>query len=103
LVRLREPSRLAVQLTGLANGFFVPMFFVLLGSRLDVRALASSPSAMLLAVALVGAAVVAHALAALVTRQRRAVAGGLGASAQLGLPRSEERRVGKGGGARGRR
>ena len=34
IVRLREPDRLSLQLTGLANGFFVPLFFVVLGARL---------------------------------------------------------------------
>jgi Kef-type K+ transport system membrane component KefB len=33
LVRLHESDRLVVQFTGVANGFFVPLFFVLLGGR----------------------------------------------------------------------
>src|ERR1035437_6985070 len=40
LARLREPTRLAVQLSGIAEGFFVPAFFVLIGSELVIRSLA---------------------------------------------------------------
>ena len=46
LARMREPSRLATQLSGLADGFLVPAFFVLLGARLDLRALAGDPGAL---------------------------------------------------------
>ena len=46
LGRLREPTRLATQLSGLADGFLVPAFFVLLGARLDLRALAGDPGAL---------------------------------------------------------
>lgn len=86
IVRLREPDRLALQLTGVANGFFVPIFFVLLGAELDLRALFSSPSRIALALALALAAVVVHAVAARVLGGRRGVATGLAASAQLGMP-----------------
>ncbi len=37
-----EPRRLTEQLVGLAEGFFVPFFFVSLGARLNFRSLASS-------------------------------------------------------------
>jgi Kef-type K+ transport system membrane component KefB len=86
IVHLREPDRLSLQLTGVANGFFVPLFFVLLGAELDLRALVTSPSRMLLAVALAAAAVVSHLIAAAVVRSGRALATGLAASAQLGMP-----------------
>lgn len=86
IVRLREPDRLSLQLTGLANGFFVPLFFVLLGAELDLRALVTSPSRMLLAGALAAAAVVTHVLAARLAGKGRALATGLAASAQLGMP-----------------
>ena len=33
------PKRLSRQVTGVAQGFFVPLFFVVLGARIDVRAL----------------------------------------------------------------
>lgn len=93
---LREPERLDVQLSGVAEGFFVPAFFVLLGSELDLRALASDPSGILLGVAMGVAAIAVHVLAArLAMRSRRGGVGrtpgqatgfGLAAGAQLGLP-----------------
>ena len=86
LVRLHQPGRLALQLSGLANGFFVPVFFVLLGAQLNLRALVTSPSSLLLAFALATAAVVTHVVAARVRAEERYVATGLAASAQLGLP-----------------
>jgi Kef-type K+ transport system membrane component KefB len=86
IVRLREPGRVAVQLTGLANGFFVPIFFVLLGAELDLRALFSSPSRILLAIGLAAAAVVTHVVAARVAGRENYLATGLAASAQLGMP-----------------
>ena len=86
IVRLREPGRLALQLTGLANGFFVPIFFVLLGAELDLRALFSSPSRIVLAVALMLGATATHLVAARIASPRRSAATGLAASAQLGLP-----------------
>lgn len=86
LVRLREPGRLALQLSGIANGFFVPVFFVLLGAELNLRALVTDPSGIVLAFALAAAAVVAHVVAAAVRGSEHRVATGLAASAQLGLP-----------------
>jgi len=86
LARLREPTRLEVQLSGIAEGFFVPAFFVLIGSELDLRSLAGDPSAVLLAVVMAVCALAIHLAAG------RAVAPipwngfGLAASAQLGLP-----------------
>lgn len=87
LTRLREPDRLSLQLAGLANGFFVPAFFVLLGAELDLRALLGSPSRMVLAVALAAAVLATHLLAAwAISRRRRALATGLASTAQLGMP-----------------
>jgi Kef-type K+ transport system membrane component KefB len=86
LVRLHESGRLTLQLTGLANGFFVPIFFVLLGARLDLRALFGDIHAIGLALGLVVAAVVVHLIAALIAAGERRIAVGLAASAQLGLP-----------------
>jgi len=86
LRQFKEPHRLALELTGLATGFFVPAFFVLLGAALDLKGLVSSPSAIALALAMAGAATVAHILAALATGQQQRLASGLLASAQLGLP-----------------
>jgi Kef-type K+ transport system membrane component KefB len=86
IVRLREPDRLALQITGVANGFFVPLFFVLLGAEINLRALLTTPSRILLAVMLAAAAVVTHLIAARVAGRGRSLATGLAASAQLGLP-----------------
>lgn len=86
IVRLSEPDRLSLQLAGVGNGFFVPVFFVLLGAELDLRALFTSPSRIVLAVALAMAAVATHVLAALVAGRTSAIATGLAASAQLGTP-----------------
>jgi Kef-type K+ transport system membrane component KefB len=86
LRQFREPRRLALELTGLATGFFVPAFFVLLGATLDLKGLVSSPSAIALALAMAAAATLAHTLAALVAGRRQRLASGLLASAQLGLP-----------------
>jgi Kef-type K+ transport system membrane component KefB len=86
LRQFHEPHRLAHQLTGLATGFFVPAFFVLLGATLDLKGLVSSPSAILLAVAMAVAATGVHVLAAAVAGSERRLDSGLLASAQLGLP-----------------
>jgi len=86
LRRLGQPTRLALQLSGLANGFFVPAFFVLLGAGLNLRSLVSDPRAIVLAVAIAAAAVVVHLVAAAVAAEKQRVPSGLLASAQLGLP-----------------
>ncbi|HKF77451.1 MAG TPA: cation:proton antiporter [Candidatus Dormibacteraeota bacterium] len=86
LRQFHEPRRLVHQLTGLATGFFVPAFFVLLGATLDLTGLIRSPSAIALAVAMAVAATAVHVLAALVAGRERRAASGLLASAQLGLP-----------------
>jgi Kef-type K+ transport system membrane component KefB len=86
LARLREPTRLEVQLSGIAEGFFVPAFFVLIGAQLDLRSLAGDPSAIALALVMALCGLAIHLAAS------RAVAPvpwsgfGLAASAQLGLP-----------------
>jgi Kef-type K+ transport system membrane component KefB len=86
LVRLRESDRLALQFTGVANGFFVPLFFVLLGAELNLRALITEPSRILLAIGLALAAVITHVIAARVAGHERHIATGLAACAQLGMP-----------------
>jgi Kef-type K+ transport system membrane component KefB len=79
-----EPRRLTQQLVGLAEGFFVPFFFVSLGARLNFRSLASSRSDIALALVLVAAIVVCHLAIAVVMRMPWPA--GFLASAQLGLP-----------------
>jgi Kef-type K+ transport system membrane component KefB len=86
LVRLHESDRLTLQFSGVANGFFVPLFFVLLGAELNLRALITSPSRILLALGLALAAVLTHVVAARVAGHERFFATGLAASAQLGMP-----------------
>ncbi|MGA8921638.1 MAG: cation:proton antiporter [Candidatus Dormiibacterota bacterium] len=86
LRRFNEPNRLAQQLTGLASGFFVPAFFVLLGASLDLSALVRSPSAIGLALAMAVGATAVHVMASLVAGKETRLPAGLLASAQLGLP-----------------
>ena len=78
------PKRLSTQVTGIAAGFFMPLFFVTLGARLDLRALFSHPSMFELTALLTVANVAVHAVGALATRQPLPAA--LAATAQLGLP-----------------
>jgi Kef-type K+ transport system membrane component KefB len=86
LARLREPTRLEVQLSGIAEGFFVPAFFVLIGSELDLRSLAGDPSAILLALALAASGLAIHLAASRVVAPPPWSGFGLAAAAQLGLP-----------------
>jgi Kef-type K+ transport system membrane component KefB len=78
------PKRLSTQVTGIAAGFFVPLFFVVLGAELDLRALVQRPSLIELTLLLLAANVLVHELGALITRQP--LSAGLAATAQLGLP-----------------
>jgi Kef-type K+ transport system membrane component KefB len=79
-----EPRRLAQQLLGVAEGFLVPFFFVVLGARLEFSALADSGRAIALCAGLLVASTVLHVL--VVVLVRRPVAVGLVASAALGVP-----------------
>jgi Kef-type K+ transport system membrane component KefB len=81
---LGGPKRLFTQVRGLADGFFVPLFFVVLGARLQLSALGEHPSILRLTVALVILNVAVHLIAAGLTRQR--VPAALIATAQLGVP-----------------
>ncbi len=78
------PKRLSTQMRGIADGFFIPLYFVVLGASLDLGGLFDSPSKLGLAAALSVLIVAIRLLAALVLR--RPVAGALAASAQLGVP-----------------
>lgn len=49
---LGGPKRLSREVLGLGQGFFIPVFFVLLGTRLDLRALTHSGQAVMLALLL---------------------------------------------------
>jgi len=78
------PKRLSTQMRGIADGFFIPLYFVVLGAQLNVAGLVKHPSLLVLAGALAALNVVIHLLA--VALVRRPVATGLAASAQLGVP-----------------
>ena len=78
------PKRLTRQVVGVAQGFMIPIFFVVLGASLDVRTLVTHPILIALAALLVACNVALHVLAALLTRQP--VGAGLAATAQLGVP-----------------
>jgi Kef-type K+ transport system membrane component KefB len=81
---LGGPKRLSTQVRGIAEGFFIPLYFVVLGAQLDLAGLVDHASILALACALVALNVLIHVTA--VTLTRRPIAGGLVASAQLGVP-----------------
>lgn len=78
------PKRLSRQVTGIAAGFFIPLFFVVLGAKLDLRALVHHPSNLEIVALLLVANVAVHLVAAAATHQP--FAAGLTATAQLGVP-----------------
>jgi Kef-type K+ transport system membrane component KefB len=78
------PHRLSTQVTGVANGFFVPLFFVVLGASLNVRALVQSPGAMELAGALIVGMAAVHVIAGQLIRAP--IWAALVVTAQLGVP-----------------
>jgi Kef-type K+ transport system membrane component KefB len=81
---LGGPKRFSRQVTGVAQGLFVPLFFVVLGAQLDLRAIARQPSLVALSAAIVGLSVGIHLVAARLTRQ--STGAGLVATAQFGVP-----------------
>jgi Kef-type K+ transport system membrane component KefB len=78
------PKRLSHEVLGLGQAFFIPVFFVLLGSKLDLRALGNSTQSLLLAPVLAALAIGVHILASRSIRTPAAI--GLLASAQMGVP-----------------
>jgi Kef-type K+ transport system membrane component KefB len=78
------PKRLSQEVLGLGAGFLVPLFFVLLGAKLDLRALGHDHRAVLLAAMLAVAATLVHVLAGLAIGVPRAI--GMLATAQVGVP-----------------
>ena len=79
------PKRLSTQMRGVAEGFFIPLYFVVLGAQLDLGGLVDHPSLLALAGAL-AALNVADPPACRRCSLRRPPATGLVASAQLGVP-----------------
>jgi Kef-type K+ transport system membrane component KefB len=84
LAWLGGPKRLSQQIAGIGVGFFVPIFFVVLGARLDLGALVHERRAIVLAVALAAVNLVVHLATARLSGL--AVRHGLVATAQLGVP-----------------
>lgn len=83
LAAVGQPRRLARQLFGMTEGFFGPLFFVWLGSSIDLRNLVTHPQMILLGLALGVAAVLAHLVArAIGLPWSQAVA----SAGQLGVP-----------------
>ena len=81
---LGGPKRLSTQVRGIADGFFIPLYFVVLGAHLDLGGLFGSGTMLALAAALTALNVAIRLVAAAVARMP--VAGALAASAQLGVP-----------------
>ncbi len=81
---LGEPRRVANQLIGLGEGFFVPLFFVVLGARIDLRALVHSRDDLLLFALLSIATTLVPLLAAALVRLP--MTSGLLAAAEMGVP-----------------
>lgn len=78
------PKRLSNEVLGIAGGFFIPLFFVVLGARLDLRGLFSDAELIVFAAVLVALNALVHVLAARLLHLPREA--GLVASAQLGVP-----------------
>jgi Kef-type K+ transport system membrane component KefB len=78
------PKRLSTQVRGVADGFFIPLYFVVLGTQLDLHGLFDHPEMLVLAAALASLNVVIRLAAVLVAH--RPPSAGLAASAQLGVP-----------------
>jgi Kef-type K+ transport system membrane component KefB len=83
IAAIGPPRRLAKQLFAVTDGLLGPLFFVWLGASLDLRALGSHPSYIVLGVALGVGAIATHSLMRLVGQP---VPIGVLAAAQLGVP-----------------
>jgi Kef-type K+ transport system membrane component KefB len=84
IAAIGEPRRVAQQLIGLGEGFFVPLFFVVLGAQIDLRALARSGDDLRLLALLVAGGVAVDLIAVVIARMP--LSHGLLASAELGVP-----------------
>ncbi|MFI4984609.1 MAG: cation:proton antiporter [Solirubrobacterales bacterium] len=78
------PKRLSTQMRGVADGFFIPLYFVILGAQLDLHGLINHPALLALAGALAALNLLIHLAPPLIAR--RPLDAGLAASAQLGVP-----------------
>jgi len=77
------PHRLSRQIFAVTEGFFSPLFFVVLGSQIDIRALITNPQLLLLSLALFAGAMVTHLSAVLFKLPVRFA---IASAAQLGVP-----------------
>ena len=80
------PPRLNDQMSGVAQGFLVPVFFVVLGASLNVRALVQTPKSLELAAALIIGLTATHVVTARLMKVPFST--GLIVAAQLGVPAS---------------
>ncbi len=78
------PHRLSDQVSGVANGFLVPVFFVVLGASLNVRSLVKTPKELELMLALIVGMTAAHVVAGRLIRAPLWTS--LVVTAQLGVP-----------------
>jgi Kef-type K+ transport system membrane component KefB len=78
------PKRLSTQVRGVADGFFVPLYFVVLGAQLDLGGVLAHTTQLALVGTLAAVNVAIHLAAS--TLARRAPSTGLAACAQLGVP-----------------
>jgi Kef-type K+ transport system membrane component KefB len=81
---LGEPRRVAQQLIGLGEGFFVPLFFVVLGAQIDLRAMVHSRDDLLLFALLALACTLVPVAASAIVRLPWS--SGLLAAAEMGVP-----------------
>jgi len=78
------PKRLSREVLGLGQGFLIPVFFVLLGAKVDLRALGHEPGAIALTATLLAATLAVHLVISRVIRAPWST--GVLASAQMGVP-----------------
>lgn len=85
----REESELKPKLEALGFGFFIPIFFILIGAKFELKALLGSPQTMLLALLLIVCAFLLKIASALplrwVASWRETLAGGFLLSSRLSL------------------
>ncbi len=78
------PKRLSTEVVGVAGGFFIPLFFVVLGASINLRGLVQQPALIGLTLAIAALTALVHVVGAMLTRQPPAT--GLLSTAQLGVP-----------------
>lgn len=78
------PKRFNKQLIGIAEGLFIPLFFVCLGAKLDIWDLFYSWNNIILTLVMSFATLLVHVIVAKIVRLP--LASGMAASVQMGLP-----------------